>query len=90
MKVSELIKNIVETAEERFGVSDSHTNDCITVDIYYSSHFGWQVDLLRPTQHQLDCGKFPDEADVASVKVWESTCAFHTEADTLVRAIYEG
>jgi hypothetical protein len=85
MKVSELIQEIVEAAESKFGVSD-HNNDCISVDIYVSP-YEWQVSLARPTQRQLDSGEIVTELDY-TIKCWEAKYNFHSHGETLMQALY--
>lgn len=90
MKVSQLIRDIVQLAEEKFGVDDGHDNDCISIDVYYNTRNDmWQAGLYRPTQHQLDCGQFVGREAMETVKVWENTCGFYTAADTLVLALQD-
>ena len=84
MKVSTLMRDIVDEAESYFGVSD-HTNDCISVGIYLVPDDTWQAWLERPTQNQLDCG----EVDrFETVKTFENSITCYVEDQpTLVDAL---
>ena len=87
MKISELIKEIVLYADDKFDVSD-HINDAITVSITPPNlHIGiydWQVSLDRPTQRYLDRGEVEDGS---TIKVIEYRVNFFTEAPTLMEAL---
>jgi hypothetical protein len=89
MKVSELIQEIVETAECKFGIGN-HENDCISVFIYPAFNEWtneWQVCLSRPTQRQLDSGEVK-VADNNTIKISEDRCGCHASAETLMGALY--
>ncbi len=85
MKVSELIQDIINTVDEKFGYSD-HINDCPAVSITPNGDGTWVVCLERPTQRGLDSGQVPHNL-CHTIKVWEMRYAFWTEADTLVQAL---
>lgn len=74
MKVSELVAEISEFAEGRFGRTN-HLHDCISVGMY-PAETGWQVFLERPTQAQLDRGEMEN---FSSVRVFESKISFYSE-----------
>lgn len=52
MKVSNLIKQIIQTATEKFGTSD-HNNDTIDVGIFFDQDEEFQVWLQRPHHYSL-------------------------------------
>ena len=90
MKISELIRDIVRTAEDKFGVSD-HMNDSIGIDMFCcgdDDEFDdtWQVALTRPSQNELARGEIED---VSTCKLCEMTSAFHTQAPTLLDALLQ-
>ena len=83
MKLSNLIAEITQLAEEKFGVT-GHTNDWIEVTISYAPGTNAQVSLMRPSRKQLDCGEVPNPK---TVKVWESNFALYCEGPTLREAL---
>jgi hypothetical protein len=88
MKVSDLITDIVEEAEFRFGDSTfDHPNDCISVNLFPSGS-SWQVNLQRPTKRQLENGELTDEALGTPMK-YEYCTAFFVECPTLMEALNE-
>jgi len=52
MKVSNLIKQIIKTANEKFGTTD-HNNDNITVSLFFDEDGDWQAWLQRPHHYSL-------------------------------------
>jgi len=90
MKISELIKEIVDVAESKFDAQsrqyNGHVNDCISVWIYYVSILDmWQVGLERPSKEQLECGEIENWE---TVKSCVNRVAFYSEANSLLEALY--
>lgn len=54
MEIPDLIKEIVKTAESNIDIDPNHTDDAISVGIYFDSSANeFQVWIERPTQKQL-------------------------------------
>jgi hypothetical protein len=87
MKISSLIKDIVVEAEEKFGYSE-HNNDCISLVVSPTAYGTWCANLERPTQRQMDRGEV-EGVHMHTVKLWEATLGFHSEADTLLQALLD-
>ncbi len=94
MKVSELMEEIIEVAEEKFGVSE-HINDGIVVNVFYHAanadsdageDYVWSVALSRPTQNQLDRGETECEY-IHTVKLEETRIDFHSNGKSLMVAL---
>ena len=88
MFISELMQDIINAAEDKFGFQP-HTNDGISIDIFYdrqkSGEYGaWQVRLVRPTKRTLNNGVIED---IGSCKITEDNLAFYTEGSTLKQAL---
>jgi hypothetical protein len=84
MKISTLIQDIVQSAEDKFGFSD-HINDCISIEIYFNGET-WMVSLMRPSQRSLDLGEVDN---LVSVKLVEECVAFHVENTSFLQALLE-
>jgi hypothetical protein len=84
MKISELIKQIIDEAERKFELTD-HLNDCISVSVYFTGA-DWHVGLQQPTQRQLDNGEIV-ESRLDTVKQYEYKTAFSAHGLTLVEAL---
>ena len=56
MKISERIKEIIETAQFRFGIT-GHMNERISVGMFCDDQSEWYVWLERPSKNQLDRGE---------------------------------
>ena len=91
MKISEMITEIVQEAESKFGISQ-HRNDNIGVwmwmDLGSDSYDEpiWWVGLERPSQRQLNMGSVVAE-HIDSVKLNETRYGFTTSASSLMEAL---
>lgn len=84
MLVSTLIRDLVDEAENYFGVGN-HLHDCISVGMYVDDANTWQAWLERPTQTQMDRGEF-DRFE--TVRTFENSIACYVENQpTLVDAL---
>jgi len=94
MKISQLMNDVIRTAEAKFP-SSGHINDVITFSIYpmedlYEEEVDWvwQVSLARPTQRDLDNGEI-ELTHLHTVKVEEVQVGFHAHNATLLGAILD-
>lgn len=84
MKISELMKEIIQNANETFERSN-HQNDAISIGTHFNGS-EWEVWLERPSQNQLDRGEVIGEA-VTTVKLWETKTAFYNADHNLKDAL---
>jgi hypothetical protein len=96
MKISQLMNDIIRTAEAKFHSTD-HMNDVICFSIYPMSstyeygirgEWDWQVSLMRPTKRDLDRGEVGLE-QLHTVKVEEVQHGFHAHNKTLLGALLD-
>jgi hypothetical protein len=88
MRISELIQEIVDAAEDKFGYEDD-SNDGFTVEIVPhddAEGYPWQATLLRPSARQLSYGVIED---VSTIKNYECELSFHTTGSTLLGVLKE-
>lgn len=94
MKASELIRQIVEMAEEKFGVDTDTFRDTISVGLYPADAERWQAWLLRPTYLQLQTDTRNNvniDTDLAkpTTMKWECETHFYVEGSSMMDALHQ-
>ena len=86
MKVSELVKNIVDIAESTFDTEDQN-DDCINVGMYYSDD-KWFVWLYRSSAREQQRGLVSSN-NWHTVRLDEIEIRFYTKGTTITKALEE-
>ena len=76
MKISDLIKDIVILAEEKFNIDQYHENDSISVGIFFDPDNMWQTWIQRPTKRSLN------RNTISLEELIESKTEFNSEIDS--------